>query len=256
MSRRAFIHGLGAAILCAGMATPALAQPKSPVRPPPGSPLSKFLGSREAGGPQIARYVAGDLEFVLDRSGPQPLIQFRGGTEILALTRSAGPRNDEIYKNDIGEQVLRMSSLGGGGTIYTPDQPQGMPVSLVQVVVTPIRLPVISGGDIELGRRELQASLSISTALQRHVGFQIAEYDSEAWALVGDTINLVVKAIQINQEHLRQNPKFSHIDRVLIVVGDQPGILLNYDTIQITVAPSKGPAGRPSSARIAIAMMR
>jgi hypothetical protein len=202
----------------------------------------------------VARYAAGDLEFILDRSGVQPLIQFRGSTEIVALTRSVGPRNDEIFKNDIGEQVLRMSGLGGG-TIYTPDRPQGVPVSFVQVVVTPIRLPVVAGG-VELGVRAQQASRSISNALQRAVIVDIAEYRPEAWSLIADAMNLAVKAIEINKDRLRTDPRLSHIERVLIVVGDRPGIVINYDTIQITVVPMKGPAGRPSSALIALSLMR
>jgi len=255
MSRRAFIHGLGAAILFAGSAASAQAQPPGPGKPPPGSPLSKLFGGREPGGPLVARYAAGDLEFILDRSGAQPLIQFRGSTEIVALTRSVGPRNDEIFKNDIGEQVLRLSGLGGGGTIYPPDRPQGVPVSFVQVVVTPIRLPVVPGG-VELGVRAQQASRSISNALQRAVIVDIADYRPDAWSLIADAMNLAVKAIEINKERLRTDPRLSHIERVLIVVGDRPGIVINYDTIQITVVPLKGPAGRPSSALIALSLMR
>ncbi len=231
--------------------TPAFAQP-----PKPKGPALNIFGGREArGGPAVARFVAAGVgDFVLDRSQNQPLIKFGRSSEILALTRTIGPRNEEIYKNDIGEQVLRLSGLGGW-TIYTPDNPKGTPVDPAPGPVLPIRLQAIANLS-ELYQRGQVTSNRISNSLQRHVVFDVPDASAESWALMADTMGVVANAIEINKDRMRQDPKFAHIERILIVEGDQPSIVSIYDTIQITVAPSKGPAGRPSSARIAVALAR
>src|SRR5688500_18964728 len=73
--------------------------------------------------PPVARDVSqeGDA-FVLDRSQPRPLLKFDDSPEVWALRPHPAPRGDVIYKNDLGEPVLRATRLGGL-TLFTPSRP-------------------------------------------------------------------------------------------------------------------------------------
>jgi hypothetical protein len=65
--------------------------------------------------PSVARFVPDDGEpFVLDRStGRSVFLKFETSPEIWALAPTPGPRGDVIYKNDMGEPMLRATRLGG-----------------------------------------------------------------------------------------------------------------------------------------------
>ncbi|OGN46905.1 MAG: DUF4908 domain-containing protein, partial [Caulobacterales bacterium GWE1_67_11] len=79
--------------------------------------------------PPSARYVAGTGQgFVLDVTGSRPLLRFDRSTEIWVLRPAPAPRGDIVYRNDNGDQVLRVTA-DGGMTLYTTTAPQGSPVS-------------------------------------------------------------------------------------------------------------------------------
>src|SRR3989344_2510936 len=91
--------------------------------------LFKHRGA-EASRPQIARYVAEEgLVFILDRTQPVPMLKFEDSPEVWALAPNPAPRGDTIYKNDLGEPVLRVTRLGGF-TLFTDQRPSGEAVSL------------------------------------------------------------------------------------------------------------------------------
>lgn len=253
MSRRAFISGLGAAILCAGVVTPALAQPP---KSPPGGLLPKMFGGRGgAAAPAVARYVGDGVDFTFDRTSGLPLVQFKGSSEVIALTRAVGPRNDQIYKNDAGERVLVFTGLGGL-TVYTPAKPEGVPASPVSgAVPSPIKLQTIQDAE-DLTVRAGRIGYRISQIAQHRIGIDMKDTGPESWTVVGDVLNLVGDFFTRNQDFVRRDARFEHIERILIVPGDQPDIRPFYDTIQITIVPTRGPAGRPSTARIAQVLAR
>ena len=77
--------------------------------------------------PPSARYVAGTGQgFTLDVTGARPLLRFDRSTEIWVLRPTPAPRGDIIYRNDNGDQVLRVTP-DGGVTLYTTAAPQGRP---------------------------------------------------------------------------------------------------------------------------------
>ena len=80
--------------------------------------------------PPVARYVSetGDV-FILDRSQPKPLLKFEHSPEVWVLLPQPGPRGDVIYKNDLGEPVLRATRLGGV-TVFTDARPSGAAAAL------------------------------------------------------------------------------------------------------------------------------
>src|SRR5205085_2614180 len=93
--------------------------------------------------PLIARYVSEDgHSFVLDRSQPRPLLKFDDSAEVWVLNPQPAPRGDTIYKNDLGEPMLRATRLGGV-TLFTEDRPNGAAVSLAGGG-TPLRLMLLN----------------------------------------------------------------------------------------------------------------
>ncbi len=229
-----------------------MAQPPGP--PPPGAALidrfNQMLGrGRGPAGPPVAHYVAeGVAEFTFDQTGGPPLVQFQGSREILALTPQPAPRGDLIFKNDVGDPVLRFSRLGGL-TVYTSAHPEGAPAALVGMA-TPIKLQGIQDA-AELFGRERLVSRRISRVMQRDVEVDVPDIGPESWTLVADVINLAADAFEKSADRIRHDQRLPHMDRLLVVEGDKPDVQVNYDTVQITVAPARGAAGRPSSVRIA-----
>jgi hypothetical protein len=72
----------------------------------------------------------------------RPDAEVRGQPEVWVLLPSPAPRGDVIYKNDLGEPMLRATRLGGF-TLFTDDRPNGEAVSLAGGGA-PLRLPPMS----------------------------------------------------------------------------------------------------------------
>lgn len=80
--------------------------------------------------PRIARFQSDDGDsFVLDQSGGQPLMRFDGDTEVWSLSVTQGPKGDLIYKNDLGQPVLK-ATRWGGMILFSDERPTGDPVAV------------------------------------------------------------------------------------------------------------------------------
>src|SRR5512143_1146081 len=131
-----------AVVLCASFAppAPALAGPMESLR-------NGLLGrhstdGRDFAAPPIARYVSEDGDvFTLDRTQSKPLLKFDNSYEVWALQAQPAPRGDTIYKNDLGEPVLRATRLGGI-TVFTDQRPGGSAAAL-EGPGTPWRLAIM-----------------------------------------------------------------------------------------------------------------
>ena len=81
------------------------------------------------------------------------MLKFQDSPEVWALHPAPAPRGDMIYKNDLGEPVLRATRLGGY-TLFTDARPSGEAVSFAGGA-PPLRLLGLSPQ--ALGERLLQA---------------------------------------------------------------------------------------------------
>jgi hypothetical protein len=184
---------------------------------------------------------SGDVQFTLDRSGPAPLLRFANQDEVLALRSSAGPRGDELLKTDTGMVVLRMTSLGGV-TVYTAPGSPGEAASATGSGRTLGGPPSPSGGLIS---RLSLISGAVSRALGRQVAFAAQGFPPAISAVAADAAGLTGEAL-IQSENAR-------ITQVIIIPGASPAVRRQGATLQVTVAPPLGYAGRPSAAAIAVA---
>jgi len=200
--------------------------------------------------PPVGRYVAESGEgFILDRSGRHPLLRFDRRDETWVLRPSAAPRGDVIYRNDAGEQVLRVTP-SGGMTVYTPRAPGGSPASFSGEgrSLTPPTL-----GPMLLFRLMAQRSAMVSQVVGHLVQVDLDGDQSEA---------LCVEALVVTTEaviRIARSPTarqyVAEMRRISITEGSRAGVTYSRGVLTVTVDPSEGMAGRPSSARIIRAIL-
>jgi hypothetical protein len=201
-------------------------------------------------GPPVARYVSDDgHSFVLDRSQARPLLRFEDNPEVWVLHPHPAPRGDVIFKNELGEPVLRATRLGGV-TLFTPHRPGGEAVSLAGEGASLRLLPI---GPHALLDRLALASARISRAARRLVLVQ-AEATPASSALMADAAMVTSVALTRMAERKEGRKLLAHIRRVSLIEGKKPSAKMNAGgELLITVAPQQGVAGRPSSHRIVMA---
>ena len=197
--------------------------------------------------PHVARYLVDDGGvFVLDRSAREPLLKFDDSPEIWALFPSRGPRGDVIYKNDVGEPMLRFTRLGGL-TVFTVRRPGGSAAS-VAGVTSALRLASI--GPVALYQRLFQASVRSSRAAQHLVGFEAPDADPASDGLIADAAVVVTEAMVTLSSRADGKPFLARVAKVVFRVGKQPQAKFADGAISVTLVPPLGIAGRPSSRRI------
>jgi hypothetical protein len=208
--------------------------------------------------PTIAKYKAdGGEGFVFDRtSGRGALIKFDDSAEIWALTATPGPRGDIIYKNDVGQPVLRATRLGGL-TLFTTESPGGMAAAPTGVAVAPRPPPIL--GPVALLEIVTQASLRVKRQTQHFVYFDAgdANVTPEGESVFADAFILAADAmVQVDEQGRAGQACIWRLSKVRFIQGPGPDVAVNGPILQITVAPALGIAGRPSSKRIFTALFR
>lgn len=232
---------------------------RPPPAPGPGNLRQGLFGAPQSEGRAgyslpVARYVSEDGDvFTLDRSQPHPLLKFENNGEVWVLAPQPAPRGDIIYKNDLGEPVLRATRLGGV-TLFTEDRPAGQAAAL-QGSGVPIRLMVL--GPQALFERLAQASFRASRATRHGVLFD-AEATPGSSALIADAAMVASLAIVRASDRPEAQGFLAKLKRVFLIEGRKMGAQFDQQgTLKITVVPEQGLAGRPSSDRlVAVAMKR
>lgn len=195
----------------------------------------------------------GGDEFVLDRTGPRALLRFQNRDEVWALEGHPAPRGDTVFKNDVGETVLRASKLGGL-TLFTRRAPNGQAVMLVGPgeslsarrplsFVALFRALVVSG---HRATRAAQHPLDVSS---------VDEATAETAAPIADAAAVVAEAFE-DLDRSGRRALLARWSRVILTLGDKADVKAQGDVLVIVLDPRKGAAGRPSSARMVRALKR
>lgn len=195
--------------------------------------------------PPTGRYVAdsGDA-FTLDRSGQRPLLRFDRRDETWVLRPTAAPRGDVIYRNDAGDQLLRVTP-GGGLTVYTARAPGGSPASLAgpgQSLTPPTLGPFLL---FQLMERR---SAMISQALGRLVEINLSGERSEA--LCVEALIVTTEAVIRIARSPTARQHLSQLRSITIIEGPRTSVTFARGQLIVVVNPDEGMAGRPSSARV------
>jgi len=250
------------AAVCGALAAMALSQPVAAKS----FSLSDLFNGRpsepeRANVPPVGRYVDddGDTGFVLDRSSTVTLLRFEDSPEIWVLTPQPAPHGDIIYKNDVGEPVLRATFLGGL-TLFTRGHPSGAAASLVGEA--PAIHPTAILSPTALLQRLTQASLHSSHLLQRLVPFEAPDVTPVTASVIADAAGVATEAIGAASQTPGGRRILAKLTKVELLVGRKPSATFNKGVLQIVVTPPAGGmpardcvAGRPSSHRIAVALV-
>lgn len=251
---RSTTTGVLAALAAIAFATTAAAQPSS-------------LGEQLFGGPSdgrarpmppVARFVPEDGDaFVLDRSiGRQVFLRFENSPEIWALTPIPAPRGDVIYKDDMGETVLRATKLGGV-TLFTPERPGGVAAAMAGQGAA-LRPPVIASAT-QLLQTFLQATERAQKAARvgHPITFDLETVPLSVGSLFADAAAVTAEAfVEMASRGERARRSLGRFTSVRFSLGPEPMVSIYGETLNITVAPDRGLAGRPSSRRIEAALKR
>jgi hypothetical protein len=211
--------------------------------------------------PPVGRYVDddGDTSFVLDRSSTVTLLRFEDSPEIWVLTPQPAPHGDVIYKNDMGEPMLRSTWLGGL-TLFARGHTGGAAASLVGEAQEIRPTQILSPSALLL--RLAQASARSARLVQRPVEFDAPDVTPLTASLVADAAAVATEAIGIAAQNPRGRAMLAKLTRVQLMLGRKPSVSFNKGVLQIMVtAPTGGlpardcVAGRPSSHRIAVALV-
>ena len=237
-----------AVVLAAGtLASFSTAAPAAPLR------TALVVGSegQRSAGPPIGRYELDDGGiFILDRSTPKPLMKFEDSPEIWVLQPATGPRGDTIYRNDLGEPMLRATKLGGM-TVFTERRPDGSAAAL-EGPCPPLRIAPLSPQALFL--HFYQASIRASRAARHQVGFETREDAVPATAgLLADTAMVASQALVSIGARPNGKALLARVNDVVIAQGFRTAAALQRGVLTVTIVPAEGVAGRPSSRRIEIA---
>ena len=228
---------------CMGVAIPTTAEAQ--VRANAQQP--RVTAPRQSGRnlPPSGRYVSESGEnFIFDRSGQRPLFRFERRTETWVLRATPAPRGDIIYRNDTGDQILRVTP-DGGMTLYTVRAPNGTPASMAGSAPT---LAVPALGPARLFNLIAQRSALVSRAMGRLIKINLPDVQNEA---------LCVEALMVTTEavvRMARTPSFerrlSRLNSITIVEGNRSAATYSRGELRIILDSDQGIAGRPSSSRI------
>jgi len=189
----------------------------------------------------------GGPTFILDQSNPsRPLLKYEQSSEIWALRPSAGIRGDIYYRNDIGEVVLRATRMGGL-TLYTSSAPGGLPCAVEGEAG---RLEVARHDVRSLFRHMLREAARGGQALHGQLEIRAQDVEPATDDLYGDTATVAVDGIVRLSQSRNGRDRLAGLRILSIVEGMGANVQRDGDTLIVTIAPSQGLAGRPSSARV------
>jgi hypothetical protein len=245
-----FIAFVGLAAAALGVAPPACAMEHAGLG-------EMLFGTPRAPTATIARYsVDAGERFILDVAPGKPAyLKFDDNSEIWALHPTSGPRGDVIYKNDMDEPMVRATRLGGL-TLFTPDQPEGMPAAFVGQGAA-LRIPVEIGPEV-LWNIFVQASARASRSAQRLIVFEGPQDITPATAPVFADAALVCSQAfaRVAGRSKTGRGLIARFSKVQFNAGRGPNAFTRGEVVQVVVAPDEGVAGRPSSERIASVISR
>ncbi len=196
--------------------------------------------------PPPGRYVADSGEgFTLDRSGQRPLLRFDRREETWVLRPTAAPRGDVIYRNDAGQQILRVTP-GGGMTVYTARAPGGSPASFSGPGAN-LSPPTL--GPAQLFQLMTRRSAMLSQAMGRLIEINV-DTGQEAEGLTVEALILSTDAVLRIARSPTNRASLNQLRRIVILEGDRAAVTYARGDLRIVVSPAQGVAGRPSSARV------
>jgi hypothetical protein len=204
--------------------------------------------------PRDGTYLADRIDFVLDHVGDQVRLRFAGNDEVFYLSTEAAPLGMRVLKYDTGAEALRVAGWGGV-TLYTPDQPSGIPAEYTDVVHN-VDPPPVAAKDVKLFAAGLAKELAARTDFA--VGFA-ADWDAlsrsgAAGMLACDAMRNATYALEQSANSAKRNTISDDLHIVHFIEGKSATVTVRRGVLTVTIDPKAGPSARPSSLAIARAL--
>lgn len=179
--------------------------------------------------------------FIFDRSAAMPLIRADGEDEILAVHQVRAAGGGEIWITDTGRMLLRQSNLGGW-TYFPTDRPDGVIVEPVGQAQPLVAQPM-DGEDLERAATEMAHALAQIS--RKEVLAELTALDPQGNAYMADAMRMVSRGADLApRRHVRD------LEVVRLGVGEAPRVSYDGQVLDVSITPSLGYGGRPSSALI------
>ncbi len=202
---------------------------------------------------KVAHYVSEDGDsFTFDGSQGVPLLRFDGEQEVWALTPTTGTKGDIIYKNDMGEPMLK-ATRWGGMVLFSDERPMGDPVAVsgrAEAFQPTFMTPAL------LWQSLAKASRRASQAVERLIPFEAPEVTPGSDALYADAFEVTSNAIVRVALQSRGRRTLDTVREVHFVEGRPPSARIEKGVLVMKLDTSRGTwGGRVSSKRIMNVLM-
>ena len=198
--------------------------------------------------PKVARFTSEDGQsFIFDDSQSAPLLRFDGDDEVWCLTATQGPKGDVIYKNDVGEPVVK-ATRWGGMTLFTDDRPDGDPAALSgkAQAFEPEKIP--AG---ELWLHMARSARRASVAVEHLISFEAPDVTPDSSSLYAEAVTVASDAIVAAAALQGHSHPLDAVHEVQLVDGRPPSASVSNGTLTLKLDASRGTwGGHPSSKRI------
>ncbi len=219
------------------------------------SSASAQLLGRDASDRRIVFYKSGDgsFGFVIDRTGPQTVMRFRGSRENIVLRSAPAARGDMLLRNERGDVVLRLTSFGPA-TYYPQGDLRGIPVLRTRGQETGAnrdakRAPKIA----ELRTEAARLAAGVSEALGGSVVFDAdwVAMPETGTATLAEAVSNAANALDnLSKEPEERAALGTGLNRVRFEQGGAPGLRREGGTLYVDYTDASGLDGRPSSTSI------
>lgn len=184
------------------------------------------------------------LVFFLGREGSTSLLRFENSPETWALRPSSAPRGATVYRNDAGDQVMRVTA-NGAITVYNSRYPGGSPASQVGAAIS---LAPPSLGPVQMFNLMTRRSSLVSENVGRLVRINVE--GEESVSLCIEALIVTTDAVIRIARSPSARPFLERLRSITIVEGARSTVTYYNGDLRVVVDPRRGIAGRPSSARV------
>jgi hypothetical protein len=218
--------------------------------------MNDRLSEQHFGSIATGDYQAGDsLHFSLDRYRNEYLMRFDGQPEVYVLYADYGSLGGRVLRYDSGSIAIQVAGWGSM-TIYTDDQPGGLP-AVRTGDSTPPNLPVVSLSQMQSAADDEAAHLAYvrNTHVTFTADWNALAADSGLRALAFDTMENAARGISRFTANPAGHAIFAQkVNAVRIQTSGKPIIQVINKTLIVTFNPGQGYMGRASSRAIAFAL--
>lgn len=221
-----------------------------------GAEVFERIEQQHFGSIATGNYQAGDnLRFSIDRYRNEFLMRFAGQPEVFVLYADFGSLGGRVLRYDSGAIAIQVAGWGGM-TVYTDDQPQGLPTARTGDSSAP-SLPSVTLAQVQSAADDEAAHLSYarSVRVSFSADWNALSGDSNLRALAFDAMENAARAIDRFTANPAARAVFTQrVSAVHMQTSEKPIIQMSGKTLIVTFNPRQGYEGRASSRAIAFAL--